>query len=308
MIGRRAFVAESLGLLAAPLLAAAQQPGTVHRIGVLDTSSPTAAAGRAETFREGLRELGFVEGQNLQIEWRFAAGRELAVPSLATELVGLKPEVLVPLGGAGYGELKQATTEIPIVMAGAHARDVAGPGAGTLAQSQENLTGIISTARALDEARMDLLRQVVPGISRAAILLDAARFPFRPGETMLRSERWGVSFVALPVRNPEEFETAMVACAKEGARALSLLDTPMFYTHRERLAELAIKHQLAWAATDREYAEAGALMSYGPNGKELVRRAATYVVRILKGVKPWNLAVEHSTKIELVINRASRES
>jgi putative ABC transport system substrate-binding protein len=269
---------------------------------VLDTSSPTAAAGRVEAFRQGLRDLGFVEGQNLQIEWRYAEGKELVVPSLAAELVGLRPEVLVPLGGAGYGELKQSTTAIPIVMAGAHARELAGPSAGTLAQSEENLTGIISTARAFDEARMDLLRQVMPSISRAAILLDAVRFPYRPGETVLRSERWGVSFVGLPVRGPDEFETALVTLDKEGVGALSLLDTPMFYTHRERLAALAIKHRLAWVATDREYAEAGALMSYGPNGKELVRRAATYVVRILKGVKPWNMAVEQSAKIELVIN------
>jgi putative ABC transport system substrate-binding protein len=300
--GAPLLAALALNLLVLPLASEAQVPAKVYRIGVLDTSSPTASSGRVEAFRQGLRDLGLVEGQNLHIDWRFAEGKELAVASLAKELVVRQLDVLVPLGGAGVGELQQATTEIPIVMAGAHARDVAGPGVKVLAQPQENITGVISTARTLDEARMDLLRQAVPGVSRVGILLDAVRFPFRPGDTMTRSERWGVAFVGIPVRGPEEFEAAFVRVSGEGVSALTLLDTPMFYTHRERLAELAAKYHLAWVGTDREYAEAGALMSYGPNGRDLVRQAATYVARILKGVKPWNLPVEQSTKMELVLN------
>jgi putative ABC transport system substrate-binding protein len=288
-------------LRAAPLAAQGQPAGTIYRIGVLDTGSSAASSGRVESFRKSLRELGLVEGQNLQIEWRFAEGKELAVRRLAAELVGLKPEVLVPLGGAGAGELKAVTAEIPIVMAGAHGRDVAGVTAGTLAQSQENITGFISTTRALDEKRMELLREAVPSISRVANLLDAVRFPYRPGET-LRSERWGFSFVGIPVRGPDEFEGAIATAIRETAGAISLLDTPLFYTHRQQLAALAARNQLAWVAPDREYAEAGALMSYGPDGKELVRRAAAYVARILRGVKPWNLPVEQSTGVELVIN------
>jgi ABC-type uncharacterized transport system substrate-binding protein len=197
--------------------------------------------------------------------------------------------------------LKSATTEIPIVMAGSHGRDVAGSAAGTLAQSQENVTGFISTTRALDEKRVEILREAVPAVSRVTILLDAVRFPYRPGETV-RSERWGFTFVGIPVRGPDEFEGAIATALKERAGALSVLDTPMFYTHRQQLADLAARNQLAWVAPDREYAEAGALMSYGPDGKELARRAATYVARILRGVKPWNLPVEQSTKVELVIN------
>jgi putative ABC transport system substrate-binding protein len=303
-----ATVALSFGLLGGPILARAQPAPKIYRIGVLDTSSSAAASGRVESFQKGLQELALVEGQNLHIDWRFAEGKELAVPSLAAELVGLKPEVLVPLGGAGYGELKGATTEIPIVMAGAHARDVAGAAAGTLAQSQENLTGVISTTRALDEKRTELLREAVPAVSRCAIFLDAVRFPYRPGETPLRSERWGFAFVGIPVRGPDEFEGAMATAIKEGAGALTALDTPMFYTHRQRLADLAIKNQLPWVAPDREYAETGAFMSYGPNGRELVRQAVTYVARILKGVKPWNLPIDQPTKLELVINRADGES
>jgi putative ABC transport system substrate-binding protein len=275
--------------------------GTVYRIGVLDASSPAASSGRIDALRKGLRESGLVEGQNLHIDWRFAEGKELTVASLATQLVGLQPEVLVSLGGAGAGELKSATAEIPIVMAGAHGRDVAGATAGTLAQSQENITGVISTTRALDEKRMDLLREAVPSVSRVTNLLDAVRFPYRPGET-LRSERWGFSFVGIPVRTPDEFESVIGTAIKERAGAISLLDTPMFYTHRQQLAALAARNHLAWVAPDREYAEAGALISYGPGGKELARRAAAYVARILRGVKPWNLPVEQSTRMELVIN------
>jgi ABC-type uncharacterized transport system substrate-binding protein len=273
--------------------------GTVYRIGVLDASSPAASSGRIDALRKGLRESGLVEGQNLHIDWRFAEGKELTVASLATQLVGLQPEVLVSLGGAGTGELKSATAEIPIVSA--HGRDVAGATAGTLAQSQENITGVISTTRALDEKRMDLRREAVPSVSRVTNLLDAVRFPYRPGET-LRSERWGFSFVGIPVRTPDEFESVIGTAIKERAGAISLLDTPMFYTHRQQLAALAARNHLAWVAPDREYAEAGALISYGPGGKELARRAAAYVARILRGVKPWNLPVEQSTRMELVIN------
>jgi len=197
--------------------------------------------------------------------------------------------------------LKSATTEIPIVMAGSHGRDVAGSAAGTLAQSQENITGLISTTRALDEKRTAILREAMPGVSRVTILLDAIRFPYRPGETV-RSERWGCTFVGIPVRGPDEFDGAIAMALKERTEALSVLDTPMFYTHRQRLADLATKSHLAWVAPDREYAEAGALMSYGPDGKALARQAAPYVARILKGVKPWNLPIEPSTKFELVIN------
>jgi putative ABC transport system substrate-binding protein len=148
---------------------------------------------------------------------------------------------------------------------------------------------------------MELLREAVPSVSRVANLLDAVRFPYRPGET-LKSERWGFSFIGIPVRGPDEFEGAIATAIEERAGAISLLDTPMFYTHRQQLAALAARNQLAWVAPDHEYAEAGALMSYGPDGKELARRAAAYVARILRGVKPWNLPVEQSTKVELVIN------
>ncbi len=290
----------TITLLIAPFAAQGQPAGTVHRIGVLDVSSPAASSGRVDSFRKGLREAGLVEGQNLHIDWRFAEGKESAVANLLTELVGLKPEVLVPLGGVGARELGRVTAEIPIVMAGAHARDVGGATTGALAQ--ENITGVISTTRALDEKRMKLLREAVPAVSRVLILLDAAQMPYRPGLTMTRSERWGFTFLGMPVRSPDEFVGAIASAIKEGAGALSVLDTPMFYTHRQQLAEVAARNQLAWVAPDREYAEAGALMSYGPEGKELARRAAAYVARVLRGVKPGNLPVEQSTKVELVIN------
>jgi Integrase core domain/ABC transporter substrate binding protein len=170
--------------------------GTVYRIGVLDASSPAASSGRIDALRKGLRESGLVEGQNLHIDWRFAEGKELTVANLATQLVGLQPEVLVSLGGAGAGELKSATAEIPIVMAGAHRRDVAGATTGTLAQSQENITGVISTTRALDEKRMDLLREAVPSVSRVTNFLDAVRTTtaLLPTATRL-NQRWTMDFI-----------------------------------------------------------------------------------------------------------------
>lgn len=226
-------------------------------------------------------------------------GWEVRLPSLAAELVGLKPDVVVSFSATGIGALKNATTEIPIVMAGAEAR--AGPQ--DLRAPSGNTTGVISIARDLEGKRMELLRETVPAISRVAVFQDASNFPYRAREfATSRAERWGFTFIQIKVRGPDDFEDAMATAIKERAGALSLFNFPLFYVHRRRLAELAVENRLAWVAADREYAEAGALMSYGPDGRDLARRAATYVVRILKGVKPLNLPLEESTKIELVIN------
>jgi putative tryptophan/tyrosine transport system substrate-binding protein len=288
-----------LALLAAPLATGAQQPGKIHRIGVLETSSSTALAGRVEAFRNGLSERGLTEGQNLHIEWRFADGSELKLPSLAMELLRLKPDVLVSFSSTGIGALQSATTDIPIVMAGSESRSVPQD----LRAPSGNTTGVISIARDLESKRIELLREAVPALSHVAVLQDATNWPYRPGETAPSwTDRWGVTFIQIKVRGPDDFQDAMTKATKEGANALSLFNIPLFYIHRRRLAELAVANRLAWIAADREYAEAGCLMSYGPDGRDLARRAATYVDKILKGVKPWNLPLEQPTKIELVIN------
>jgi putative ABC transport system substrate-binding protein len=286
-------------VLAAPLATGAQQPGKIYRIGVLEASSSTASAGRIEAFRNGLSERGLTEGQNVHIEWRFADGSEMRLPSLATELLRLKPDVLVSFSSTGIGALRSATTDIPIVMAGSESRSVPQD----LRAPSGNTTGVISIARDLESKRMELLREAVPAVSHVAVLQDASNWPYRPEEMApSRTERWGVTFIQIKVRGPDDFQSAMTTAVKEGAKALSLFNNPSFYVHRQRLAELAVKNRLAWIAADREYAEAGCLMSYGPDGRDLARRAATYVDKILKGVKPWNLPLEQSTKIELVIN------
>jgi putative ABC transport system substrate-binding protein len=298
-------VALILGLAGGPVLAQSQQAGRVHRIGVLDDSSADAASARIESFRKGLRDLGRIEGQNVKIESRFAEGKEAALSTLATELAGLKPDVLVASTGAGLAALHNATTAIPIVAAGADAetRDVTPQ---NLARPGGNITGVISSEREADGKRMELLHEAVPAIARVATFWDCNSRNIagcRSGVAVKsRVERWGFTFVPIQVWGPDDFEVAFASSIKEGARALSLSNTALFYTHRRRLAELAVKNRLAWIAGDRAYAEAGCLMSYGPDAKDLVRRAASYVDRILRGAKPADLPIEQPTRLELVVN------
>ena len=302
-------VALALSFLAAPRATDAQSSPKVPRIGVLDTSSLAASSGRIESFRKGLRELGHIEGQTVKIEWRFAEGKEVGLSNLAAELVGLKPDVLVSLSGAGIRALRNATTAIPIVMAGADTLGMGRAFAESLARPGGNITGVISIAPELEGKRMELLREAVPGVSRMATFWDSAYFRYRAGEAATsRPERWGLTFIPIEVRGPDDFEGAFAAAIKERAGALSLLNTPMFYTSRRRLAELAVKNRLAWVAGDREYAEAGCLMSYGADGKDLAHRAASYVDKILKGAKPADLPIEQPTKFDLVINRKTAKA
>jgi ABC-type uncharacterized transport system substrate-binding protein len=302
MMERRAFVAGSLGLLAAPLAAGAQL-GKVIRIGVLDAGSAAVSSAHIESFRQGLHALGRTEGALLKIEWRFAEAQGSRLLTLAMELIALKPDVLMSPHFQGIRTLRNATTTIPIVMAGSDYLGTSRSFAETLARPGGNITGVLSLAPDLEGKRMELLREAVPVVSRVATFWDADNFPYRAGETVkTRPERWGFTFIPVAVRSADEFESAFAAAKKEGAAALSLQDTPFFHTHRQRLAALAVKHRVAWIAADREYAEAGCLMSYGADPNDLIRRAGTYVDKILKGAKPADLPIEQPTKFELVIN------
>jgi putative tryptophan/tyrosine transport system substrate-binding protein len=300
---RRAFIAGTFALLAAPLGAKAQTAPNVARIGVLEVGSAADASARMESFRKGLRQFGRVEGQGLTIEWRFAEGQSAKLSRLAVELVELKPDILVTSHRAGMGALRSATTAIPIVVAGVDAgttffapQNLARPVVG-------NVTGVISMASEGDAKRMDLLRETRPAVSRVAALRDLTDFPYREGRmSKSQSERWGFTFIAIVVGGPDDFKGAFAAIIPDRVGALSLPNTPMFYTHRRQLAELAVRHRLAWIAEEHEYAEAGCLMSFGANGNELVRQAATYVDKILKGAKPADLPIEQPTRFELVIN------
>ena len=294
----------ALSLLAGPFAAKAQPAGKVYRIGILDDSSAAAASARIESLRKGLHDLGHIEGQNVKIEWRFAEGKEAALFPLATELAGLKPDVLVSSTGAGLAALRRATTAIPIVAAGADAetRDVTPQ---NLARPSGNITGVISVEGETDGKRMELLRDAVPAIVRVATFWDCNSRNIagcRRSAGTSRPERWGFTFIPIRVWTPDDFEGAFATSIKEGARALSLSNTAMFYTHRRRLADLAVKNRLAWIGGEREYAEAGCLMSYGPDAKDLTRLAASYVDRILRGAKPADLPIEQPTKFALVVN------
>src|SRR5262245_5852103 len=235
-VGRVALV---LGILVAPLFTQAQQPGRVYRIGVLDDSSAAAAAGRVEALRKGLRDLGHVESQAVKIEWRFADGKETALLPLATELAGLKPDVLVSATGAGLAALRRVTTAIPIVAAGADA-DTETVTPQNLARPGRNITGVISIDRETDAQRMELLREVVPAKGSVATFWDCntrniAGCAARLVPETSRPERWGFTFIPTRVWTPDDFEGAFTTSIKEGARALYLANTALFYTHRRRL-------------------------------------------------------------------------
>ena len=299
-LGRVGIIAAlALGILSTPLSANAQPK--VHRIGFLETSSPRPHLW--EAFRQGLRELGYVEGQNVAFDLRHAHGKTERLPGLAAELVGLKVDVIVTAATQAALAAKQATTTIPIVMA------TGGDPVGTrliasLARPGGNVTGLTTQSRDLSGKRLELLREAVPGVSRLAILWhqtnELDRLTLRETEVAARS--LGVALQALGVRGPNEFDAAFSAMTKESAGALIVTTSPIFYAERKRLMELVVKHRLPTGFGFKEYVDAGGLMSYGASTPDLFRRAAIYVDKILKGAKPADLPVEQPTRFELVIN------
>jgi putative ABC transport system substrate-binding protein len=292
-----------LAILGASLAVDAQQAGKVARIGYLSPGSPTSAPHIDEAFRQGLRELGYVEGQNIVIEYRWAEGRAERLPDLAAELVNLKVDVIVAGGTPAPLAAKHATSTIPIVMA--TAGDPVGSGlVASLARPGENVTGLSAISPELGGKRLQFLKEVIPGVSRVAVLWNAANpyavLVWRQTEAAART--LGVQVQSLAVRGPDDFENALPAAIKWGAGALIVVEDPLTYIHRMRIADFAARNRLPWIDGYREYAEAGALMAFGPNLADLYRRAATYVYKILKGAKPADLPVEQPTKFELVIN------
>jgi putative tryptophan/tyrosine transport system substrate-binding protein len=298
----------ALVVLAAPRGSQAQSAPKVATVGILDVGSAADSSPRMVALQKSLHELGYVEGQSIKIEWRFAEGQTARLSTLAKELVNTKPDVLVSPNSGGVRALHNATSAIPIVMAGADAgTTVINPQ--NLARPINNVTGVIAITRELENKRMELLREALPGVSRVATFRDLTDFPYREGRmAKAQFERWGFTFIAIIVGGPEDFPAAFTAVAQDGAKALVLGETPMLYTHRRRLAELAIRHRLAWVAVDRDYVEAGCLLSYGADRNDLVHRAATYVDRLLRGAKPADLPIGQPTKFELVINRKTAKA
>jgi ABC-type uncharacterized transport system substrate-binding protein len=312
MIDRRLMllVPLAVALLVVPLTAEGQQAGKIYRIGMLDTAPMARNAVNLDAFRQGLRELGYIEGRNFVIEYRSGDGRDgrdERAPDLATELVRLKVDVIVTRGTPAVLAAKNSTGTIPIVMAASG--DPVGTGVvASLARPGGNVTGL-SAFSELSAKRFELLREMVPRVSRIAALIDMSD-PVAPAgwkrlETAARSR--GVQAKLLDVRTPEGLGRAFDSAISQRADALMVTGSSRTRADPGALANLAAKHRLPAIYGSREFVDAGGLMAYGVSYPDLYRRAASFVDRIFKGAKPGELPVEQPTKFELVINRKTAD-
>jgi putative ABC transport system substrate-binding protein len=282
--------------------ASAQQPGKILRIGILLPSTASFNSARVEAFRRRLRELGYVEGKHIVIEYRHAEGKLERVPDLAAELVRLKVDVIVTAGPAILAA-KNATATIPIVFA--HVNDPVGSGlVSSLARPGGNITGFSLMVPDLDGKRLELLKEAFPKVVRVAFLWEPGG---TRGNRALASmdavtKALGVKLLSLPVRNLDEFETAFARAKRDGAQALITTPNPLINAQQRQVLDFAAKNRLPAMYTTSEFVEAGGLMSYAPTYADLWRRAADFVDKILKGAKPAEIPVEQPTKFDFVIN------
>jgi putative tryptophan/tyrosine transport system substrate-binding protein len=305
-VDRRAFIGTLAGgLLAAPLAAEAQQAAKAARIGFLGFNlAPNPHL--LEAFRQGLRDLSYVEGRNVVIEYRDAEGKPERLPPLAADLVALKVDVIVAPSTPAALAAKQATRTLPIVFIGGD--DPITDGLVTsVAQPGGNVTGLSNLSPELVGKRLELLTQVVPGVSRVAVLWQPGGQGERTDKDMLKAadvsaRALGVRPQVVEVRGPTDIDRAFSDMTRARAGALTVLGNPMLFNERRRLVDLAAKNRLPTVYGLREFVDAGGLIAYGPDRADMWRRAATYVDKILKGVKPGDLPVEQPTKFELVIN------
>jgi len=302
---RRTLVAGAAALLAAPLAAQAQPAPKVARIGWLGTQ---AAGGPhlLAAFRKGLQELGYVEGSNIRIEYRYSEGKSEPLPALAAELVTLKVDLIVAANTPAALGATRATRVIPIVCP-AFSDPVASGLVASFARPGGNVTGLSLFGPELVGKRMELLKQAMPVMARVAVLLVPTDVVEGQGETTLKAAEvaaraLGVRVQIVEARGPGDIGQAFSEMTKERADALTLLGGRMLFEERRRVVDLAAKTRLPAVYGVREYVEVGGLMAYGPDVQDLFRRAATYVDRILKGARPGNLPIEQPTKFELLIN------
>ncbi len=282
----------------------AQQPTKIPRIGYLAGTSPSGIAERIEAFRQGLRELGYVEGKNIVIEYRYAEGHASRERELAAELVRLKVDIIVTAGSAATRPTKEATNTIPIVMT--NEGDPVGTGfVASLARPGGNITGLSNLAPELSGKRLELLKEIIPKLSRVALF----RTSTQPGsaqtlkEVELAAKVFKVQLQNLEVQVSKDIETVFLAANKGRADAvLMMAGGAVVSAHRTAIAELAVKNRLPVMYSFSQFVEAGGLMTYGVNQYDLDRRAATYVDKILKGAKPAELPVEQPKKFEFIVN------
>ena len=282
----------------------AQQPARIHRIGILSPASASFFSARVEAFRRRLSELGYVEGKNIVIEYRYAEGKPERLPDLAAELVRLKVDVIVATGSAILAA-KKASATIPIVF-GSHA-DPVGVGGGlvsSLARPGGNITGLSAMAPDLDGKRLELLKEAFPKIARVAFLWQPGGTGGKQALTEMEAaaKALGVKLLSLEVRSLDDFDSAFTRAKSEGAQALITFPRPLITNQQHQVLDFAAKNRLPAMYASNEFVEAGGLMSYAPSYTDLWRRAADFVDKILKGAKPADLSVEQPTKFEFIIN------
>jgi putative tryptophan/tyrosine transport system substrate-binding protein len=289
--------------LAFGVIAEAQQPKKIPRIGFLTATSASSQAPRLEAFRQGLKDLGYFEGKNITIQYRFAEEKLDRVANLAAQLVHLKVDIIVTGGGTSTRAVKEATVTIPIVMG--FDNDPVGSGfVASLARPGGNITGLSTLAPEISGKQLELLKEIVPRLSRVAVLGTSTL----PGtaqslkETELAAGAFGVKLQYLDVLDPKNIENAFQAARKGHADAVLVLPSPVFNSQRTQVVELAVKSRLPAIYPNPEFVEDGGLVTYSASSTDLFRRAATYVDKILKGAKPADLPVQQPTKFELVIN------
>jgi putative ABC transport system substrate-binding protein len=300
---RRAFLGTLAGsLLVEPLAAKAQPPGRTHRIGFL-WDSPAVWPHALDAFRRGLRERGWIEGQNIVIHFRWAEGQFNRLPGMVDDLIRLKVDLIVAPTSIYTEAAKRATSTIPIVFA-SHADPVATGHVASLARPGSNATGTTIIMSETMLKSLELLKETIPRLARLAVIWDPATPSHRPALNAVEagSRAMGVRLHPLAVRSEAEFDSAFSAIVQERAGAVLVLSTPLFMGGAKRLAELALMHKLPAMFGPREHVEAGGLLSYSPDRADLYRRAAGYVDKILKGAKPAEMPVEQATKFELILN------
>jgi putative ABC transport system substrate-binding protein len=302
-ISRRTFIAALGGAAALPLAARAQQAGKVWRVGMLDTTSATLNAKNLDGFRAGMRALGYVEGQNLVIDYRSPDGRLERLPALVAELIGLKCDVIVARGTPATLAAKTATSTIPIVMA-AVAEAVETGLVASLARPGGNITGLSSFVTQLAQKRIELIKEIAPQISRIGYMsnMSNASVPAQWDEAKLAAQALGLQALMFDVRKPEDIPPSFQAAAAKRVDAFTVGNDSVLIASRQRVTELAAKHRMPAIYATREYVDAGGLISYAAHYPDLYRRAASHVDRIFKGAKPADLPVEQPTKLEIVVN------
>jgi ABC-type uncharacterized transport system substrate-binding protein len=299
LIGLAVILTLNLSLLAAE----GQQTRNVPRIGVLVGGSVSSDSTRIEAFRQGLRELGYVEGENIVVEYRYAEGKPDRLRELAAALVRLKVEVIVTAGPAATRSAKEATATIPIVMAQV-SDPIGGRFVASLARPGGKITGLSTMSPEISGKQLEFLKEILPRLSRVAVLGSS----IQPGnaqilrETELAAAALGVQLQNLDALGPKDIETSFRAAGKERADAVLVLSSPVLFSQRKQIADLAIKSRLPTISSWPEFVEDGGLMTYSASIHDLFQRAATYVDKILKGAKPADLPVEQPTKFRLVVN------